>query len=167
MKPTIDHRPVKPGKFGRLPTKKPCVDCPLARTSKPGALGGYTVQQYLEVLYSRADIACHLSPGFPNNLEEQRSCTGVAMYRANAGVPTFGNAARAVRHVDADREAAFASLEEFTAHHHPALDDEAAAILSASDEQIEAMARERGIDPNSEAAKIIAFIEAHLGKTPT
>jgi hypothetical protein len=165
MKRTIDHRPVKPGKFGRLPTKKPCVDCPLARTATPGALGGYTVQQYVDVLYSFADIACHLSPGFPNNLPEQRSCTGVAMFRANLGIPASGQAAKAVRHVGANREAAFASLEEFTAHHHPALDDEAAAILSASDAEIEAMARERGIDPNSEAAKIIGFIEAHLGKT--
>jgi hypothetical protein len=123
MKPTIDHRPVVPGKFGRLPTKKPCIDCPLARTATPGALGGYTVQQYLDVLNSFADIACHLSPGFPNNLPEQRSCTGVAMFRANVNIPASGQAAKAVRHVGVDRKAVFANPGEFAAHHFPALDD--------------------------------------------
>jgi hypothetical protein len=115
---TIDHRPLQEGCLGHLPARKPCVECPLSRTSTPGYLGGYTPQQYIDVLHEIGDIACHLSPGFPNNRAEQRSCTGVAMFRANVGVVALANNARAaVNHVGADTEAAFASDAEFLAHH--------------------------------------------------
>lgn len=117
MKPTIDHRPIRAGAFGHLPTRRPCVECPLRRDAKAGALGGYTVQQYLDVLHSPADLACHLSPGFPTLIAEQRSCTGVAMYRANTGIKPWGHAAAAVAHVGADRDAVFASPAEFARHH--------------------------------------------------
>lgn len=114
----IDHRPLKRGRFGALPSKRPCVECPLRRDAKPGALGGYTVEQYLEVLHGIPDLACHLSPGFPSDPAATRSCTGVAMYRANNGIVPARNAAKAVAHVGQDRQAVFASPAEFARHHN-------------------------------------------------
>jgi hypothetical protein len=107
-----------PAGFGQPPTKMPCPECPLARTAIRGALGGYTAAQYLEVLHGPADLACHLSKGFPLNRAEQRSCTGVAMYRANLGrLHPAGGAMRAVLLAGENRDAVFASPEEFAAHH--------------------------------------------------
>lgn len=114
----IDHTPMRQGGFGNLPTKRPCIECPLRRDSKPGALGGYEPWQYIEVLHSIGDIACHLSPGFPHNPAEQRSCTGVAMYRANCEVtPLARNSQAAVDHVGIDRVAVFDDPAEFLYHH--------------------------------------------------
>jgi hypothetical protein len=116
---TIDHRPMKSGAFGHLPAKKPCIECPLSRTAKPGYLGGYTPSQYIDVLHGIGDIACHLSPGFiARDPAEQRSCTGVAMFRANiGGIALADNAQAAVDHVGADAEAVFATDAAFIAHH--------------------------------------------------
>lgn len=114
---TIDHRPIKLGRFGELPTRLPCVECPLARASIPGRLGGYTVQQYLDILHSRADIACHLSPGFPKVMATQRSCTGVAMYRANCGVIAGGHAEEATRFIGRNYDLVFSHQREFRSHH--------------------------------------------------
>jgi hypothetical protein len=78
------------------PSRAPCAECPLRRTSLPGALGGYTVAQYIEILHGIADIACHMSPGFPNNRALQRSCTGIAMYRIFCRIKPWGHAMEAV-----------------------------------------------------------------------
>lgn len=101
------------------PATTMCAECPLARTAIPGALGGYTVAQYLEVLHGPADLACHMSKGFPHDRAEQRSCAGVAMYRANLGLAPPGHAGQAVRDVAAARcDLAFASPAEFAEHHN-------------------------------------------------
>jgi hypothetical protein len=116
----IDHRPLKHGKFGHLPAKVPCNECPLSRKSKPMFLGGYTPAQYLEVLHGIADLACHLSKGFDvQNPEAQRSCTGVAMYRANTGVAMLADNSRAaMEHVGPNTKLVFASPIEFVSHHN-------------------------------------------------
>jgi hypothetical protein len=116
---TIDHKPMKRGRMGELPSKKPCVECPLARASVPGRLGGYTVDQFLYILHSPGDIACHLSPGFPHTLQTQRSCTGVAMYRANNGITAWGHAEESTQAIGPDTELSFTSPDEFRAHHEP------------------------------------------------
>lgn len=116
---TIDHKPIKRGAMGELPARLPCVECPLTRASIPGRLGGYTVDQYLHILNNGADIACHLSPGFPGTLATQRSCTGVAMYRANAGVIAGGHAEAATRHIGKNYDLAFGNQREFRRHHEP------------------------------------------------
>lgn len=104
--------------FGLPPAKEPCKECPLARTALPGQLGGYTVAQYVGVLNGPADLACHMSKGFPKNLAEQRSCTGVAMYRCNTKtLPMGANARSAMARVGPNRELAFATEEEFVQHH--------------------------------------------------
>lgn len=115
----IDHRALKVGTaFGNPPSRRPCVECPLRRDAAPGRLGGYTPRQYVDVLHGLADIACHLSPGFPDNREEQRSCTGVAMYRANLRVwPLARNALAAVDHVGVDRVVVFDDPVAFMRHH--------------------------------------------------
>jgi hypothetical protein len=101
----------------QLPTKDPCKECPLARTALPGALGGYTPEQYIEVLHGPADLACHMSPGFPDDRSRQRSCTGVAMYRANCGHGPAGKSAYdAVKATGPDGRA-FTSPTEFLRHH--------------------------------------------------
>jgi hypothetical protein len=106
------------GSFGKPPARVPCKECPLARASTPGYLGGYTPEMYLAVLHGPADIACHMSKGFPANRSEQRSCTGVAMYRANVGHwPAGANAADAVAWTGQNMELAFATADEFKKHH--------------------------------------------------
>lgn len=121
MKPTIEHTALKAGRFGHLPAKTCCAECPLRRDSTPGALGGYTAEQYLDVLHGPADIACHMSKGFNvRNPDDQRSCTGVAMYRANVGLRPWGHALDAVAHVGPDRALVFAAPAEFWQHHRVA-----------------------------------------------
>ena len=56
------------GKSMREPAKIMCAECPLARTSTPGFLGGYTALQYLQILHGPASIACHMSKGFKDGL---------------------------------------------------------------------------------------------------
>lgn len=108
-----------PGQFGHAARKDPCRECPLRRDSAAGYLGGYSVENYLHILHGDADIACHMSPGFhERDLSQQRSCTGVAAYRANvAKIPRGPHAAESVRLVGPDRERFFATPAEFAAHH--------------------------------------------------
>src|ERR1019366_7196985 len=86
------------GRFGNPPAKTCCNQCPLRRDSTPGYLGGYTAEEYITILHGDADIACHMSKGFKERaLEEQRSCTGVAIYRRNAcKIPRGTNAIEAM-----------------------------------------------------------------------
>lgn len=102
----------------QLPAARPCAECPLVRTSLPGALGGYTVEQYIAVLLGPPDLACHMSPGFPRDISRQRSCTGVAMFRANVGLlPSGRSALDAVLATGFDRVTSFATPDEFRDHH--------------------------------------------------
>jgi hypothetical protein len=107
------------------PLMQPCKECPLRRDSLPGYLGGYTPEMYIEILHSPASIACHSSKGFhEGDLSTQRSCTGVAAFRANVGhrclykgVETHAQYATEI--VGSDKERYFASDEEFVVHHKP------------------------------------------------
>jgi hypothetical protein len=94
-----------------------CLECPLSRRSISGALGGYTVQQYLEILHGPAAIACHMSKGFPHNRAEQRHCTGVAMYRANTGCRPVGGAMTAVELIGPNHSLVFSNSRQFRTHH--------------------------------------------------
>lgn len=102
------------------PAKTACAECPLRRDSKPGYLGGYTPEMFVEYLHSPASVACHLTgPGGP--VEEQRHCVGACAYRANVGhvpsvlgVPTA--AQTAIEAVGKDPQF-FQSPEEFLHHH--------------------------------------------------
>lgn len=113
----------------KLPTKVPCVECPLRRDSAPGYLGGYSPEMYLDVLHGPASLACHSSPGFhEGEIHRQNQCTGVAMYRANVGhicsvlapdgrgIITTG-AHAATQHCGHNEKDIFASPQEFYDHH--------------------------------------------------
>lgn len=63
-----------------------CAECPLRKDSKPGYLGGYSPDMYLEAMLSPASIACHSSKGFDeHNIATQKHCYGVSAFRANVG----------------------------------------------------------------------------------
>ena len=106
--------------------KVPCIECPLRRTSAPGYLGGYTPEMYLDIMFSPASIACHMSPGFrTGEISKQKHCTGVAAFRANVGfiAGMHGIASHAhgsTKEVGHDEDEFFASPQEFVAHHGPA-----------------------------------------------
>lgn len=117
---------MKPGALGRLPTKKPCIECPLRRDAKPGALGGYSPMDYVKLLMGPADVGCHASPGFENQDHDRtRTCTGVAAFRAQRGVITahpLSHAREAQAYIGNDPEQiavgmCFDNEREFLAHH--------------------------------------------------
>lgn len=102
--------------------KRMCKECPLARKSAPGYLGGYTAVQYIGVLHSDFWIACHLSPGFQErDISKQRGCTGVAHYRANVSkLPRSPSAMEDVRKVGKNTEDVFSTPMGFYEHHKSA-----------------------------------------------
>ena len=101
------------------PPKTPCAECPLRKDSIRGALGGYTAMQYLVVLHGIADLACHMSKGFPADRSQQRSCAGVAMYRAHNRLKPWGHAMEAVAVLAGeDRSMVFDHPLGFLLHHH-------------------------------------------------
>lgn len=128
----MNDRPVEmvQGKFGRLPARVPCIECPLRKDSARGALGGWTPSMYVEALHGPADIACHKSAGFdPGDRARMRSCTGVAAYRASVDHDRIvepphpqSQTAAAVAAIDADPEQTakgmcFDKPEDFLMHH--------------------------------------------------
>jgi hypothetical protein len=107
--------------------KTPCAECPFRRDAAPGYLGGYSPEMYMDIVFSPASIACHLSKGFGdiNRIDEQRHCTGVSAFRANTGYianihgyPTAAHDSTQI--VGHNEEVFFASPQEFCDHHGPA-----------------------------------------------
>ena len=86
--------------------KKPCSDCPWARTAMPGWLGGLTSEQWLRVAHGDGQIVCHT--------RQKMQCAGAAIFRANVcKSPRDPEALE----LPADRERVFARNQEFTDHH--------------------------------------------------
>lgn len=86
--------------------KSPCSDCPFARHSLPGWLGGETVDAWLAEAHSDNEIPCHTLSG--------AQCAGSAIYRRNV-LKTPRDAG--VLRLEADRELVFATPSEFKEHH--------------------------------------------------
>jgi hypothetical protein len=85
--------------------KKPCSDCPWARKSIAGWLGGLTVQQWIMRVHSDDQIACHTLKGV--------QCAGAAIYRANVfKLPRDPECLK----LPADRKNVF-GFNEFEEHH--------------------------------------------------
>lgn len=118
-----EDRPIqmKWGKFHGLPSKTLCNECPLRVDSEPGNLGGWTPTMYIRGMHAVPDFACHMSRGFnQQDLEQMRSCTGVANFRCNTGIVDYlppGNSKTAALHAGPDLEKVFATAADFFHHH--------------------------------------------------
>jgi hypothetical protein len=66
------------------PVKQPCNDCPWRRNAKPGWLGPYDADRWLEIAHGEAPIACHktIPPG-GGWAQNTQQCRGAAIFRAN------------------------------------------------------------------------------------
>lgn len=85
--------------------RRPCSDCPWARSALPGWLGSLTAGEWLEVARSDEAVPCHAHAG--------PQCAGLAVYRRNTCKLPVGDALV----LPADRQAVFATPAEFMAHH--------------------------------------------------
>lgn len=85
---------------------QPCSDCPWARASLPGWLGGASVEEWLTAAHGEEIIPCHTLVG--------PQCAGAAIYRRN--VAKLVRDPEALK-LPADRTLVFASKAEFTQHH--------------------------------------------------
>ena len=86
--------------------ESPCGDCPLRRDALPAWLGGFTPDQYAQLLHSERQIDCHTLTG--------PQCAGAAIYRANIYKKPRDPA---VLVLPRDTVAVFASPAEFLAYH--------------------------------------------------
>jgi hypothetical protein len=86
--------------------ERPCSDCPWARASLAGWLGGNTVEEWLGFARGEGAIPCHVLDG--------AECAGAAIFRANISKLPRN---RAVLRLPADPQAVFANPMEFLAHH--------------------------------------------------
>ncbi len=84
----------------------PCSDCPFARASLPGWLGGETVENWLQDAHGEGIIPCHVLAG--------AQCAGAAIYRRNVLKRPRDPE---VLVLGADRVTVFATPPEFAAHH--------------------------------------------------
>ena len=86
--------------------KRPCTDCPWARTALNGWTGAYTPAQWLQLAHAETSVECHV------HLTQQ--CAGLAIYRANVGkLPR----AREILQLPKNKQAVFATPFEYDAHH--------------------------------------------------
>lgn len=86
--------------------EKPCSDCPWARASLPGWLGGLSVDEWLTAVRHDGRVDCHTRLG--------PQCAGAAIFRRNiAKLPRDHSLLMLPR----DTELVFASGDEFRAHH--------------------------------------------------
>ena len=86
--------------------KKPCSDCPWARTSLPGWLGSASVEEWVAEAHGEGVIECHALTG--------AQCAGAAIYRTNVCKSPRDPS---ILLLPADRERVFAAPKEFTSHH--------------------------------------------------
>ena len=88
---------------------KPCGDCPWARASLPGWLGGPSADDWLKEAHGDHPIPCHTLRG--------AQCAGAATYRRNvAKIPRDKECLR----LEANRDLVFATPTEFRRHHERA-----------------------------------------------
>lgn len=99
---------------GKTQHTKPCSDCPMARASLNGWLGGATPEEYVRLAHSDHVVDCHAIQG--------QQCAGMAIYRRNvckrADPPNLK--------LPADRELVFATPMQFIEHHNSLPREEAA-----------------------------------------
>lgn len=86
--------------------KKPCGDCPFARTALKGWLGNYDVATWVSMVHGESHINCHCTTN--------QSCAGAAIFRSNVL-----KRCRTRDHLElpTDTKLVFATTEEFVNHH--------------------------------------------------
>lgn len=90
---------------GGVQHTKPCPDCPMARKSLRGWLGGSTPEEYVRLAHSDVVVPCHCV--------KDVQCAGMAIYRRN--VAKRCDPPNLV--LEKDKDLVFATPAEFLAHH--------------------------------------------------
>lgn len=90
---------------GKVQHKKPCSDCPWARTALNGWLGGGSIDDWLFTAHSDHVVDCHTI--------KNTQCAGLAIYRKN--VCKRVEPPNLV--LDRDEALVFGTPMEFRAHH--------------------------------------------------
>jgi hypothetical protein len=85
--------------------KKPCSDCPWARTALNGWLGGGTVDEWLMTAHRDHHVDCHTLKG--------AQCAGLAIYRRNV----CKRVEAPLLTLEKDTDKVFATPMEFREHH--------------------------------------------------
>lgn len=99
----------------KLQHKKPCADCPFARTAINGWLGGNTPEEFLTVAHFDGRIDCHSTTN--------QQCAGAAIYRANVCKQVIDPN---ILELEFNKEIVFATPTEFLNHHKQKLKHETA-----------------------------------------
>lgn len=86
--------------------RKPCADCPFARTALKGWLGNPSLEDWVQMVHGEHYINCHCTTN--------RSCAGAAIFRANVL-----KICRDPKHLrlPPNKTLVFASTQEFVKHH--------------------------------------------------
>lgn len=86
--------------------KKPCSDCPFARTAIPGWLGPYSAKQWVRLVHGEGKVECHTKIG--------PQCAGSAIYRGNVCKDPRD---KSLLTLPKDKVRVFAGPVEFLEHH--------------------------------------------------
>lgn len=99
----LTHENAKPCKTQH---KSPCSDCPFARKSLAGWLGGINAHEWMRIVRGEAIVQCHTKIG--------PQCAGAAIFRAN-----IFKAPRdpKILQLEKDRTSVFSTVGEFLNHH--------------------------------------------------
>lgn len=85
--------------------RSPCGDCPWARNSLPGWLGGLTAAEFCDIARSDEPYGCHTMTN--------QQCAGMAVFRRN----TCKLPRPPALVLPADHASVFSTHAEFSAHH--------------------------------------------------
>ena len=99
--------------------KKPCKECPWARTVEPGRLGGSPPEVYIGQAVLPFWLPCHESANYEgkaSDVNQVQECHGAAIFRANIKDKIIADN-DALLHLPEDRDLVFSTLAEFYAHH--------------------------------------------------
>lgn len=122
-----------PGKreLKRTQRTRPCHDCPFARHTKDGALGGGAPETYLGQILGPFWLPCHNSAGYEENRRDptHEQCAGAAIFRANVGVDVMMPSA--LLHLPKGDPQVLTGPIEFLQHHCRMTDEQATAWLNA------------------------------------
>ena len=90
----------------KIQHKKPCSDCPFARTAIRGWLGPYSAEEWVLLIHGEGKVECHTRIG--------PQCAGAAIYRGNVcKVPRDD----ALLTLLPNRKLVFSGPQEFLEHH--------------------------------------------------